>query len=106
MIYIIRNNKKYGPYDAQSLLSYVNDGQILLCDKAIESNSAEIYTVKKLLKLYGLKPNITHDGELFNQLKKIGTELLIPKDALINKQWLSDKISGRNTNCPPLLKVQ
>ena len=40
MIYIILNNQKYGPYDDQSLLLYVNNGQVLLCDKAIDANSS------------------------------------------------------------------
>lgn len=91
MIYIIRNNQKYGPYDEQNLLSYVNSGQILLCDKAMDTNSTEISTVKKLLKRNELKPKVAHGGDLFSQLKKIGTELIIPKDTLVNRQWLSDK---------------
>lgn len=91
MIYIIRNNQKYGPYDEQSLLSYVNIGQVLLCDKAMDVNSSEISTVKKILKQNGLKPKVAHGGDLFSQLKKIGTELIIPKDTFVNRQWLSDK---------------
>ena len=91
MIYIIRNNQKYGPYDEQSLLSYVNNGQVLLCDKAMEVNSIKVLTVKKLLNRHGLKPKVVHGGDLFSQLKKIGSELIIPKDTFINKQWISDK---------------
>lgn len=34
-IYIIRNARRFGPYDDQTLLSYVNSGQILKQDKAI-----------------------------------------------------------------------
>ena len=58
MIYIIRNNQKYGPYDDQSLLLYVNNGQVLLCDKAIDANSSEISTIKVLLKKHGLKAKV------------------------------------------------
>lgn len=32
---VVRNNQQYGPYDEQTLLSYVNSGRILLHDKAI-----------------------------------------------------------------------
>lgn len=28
-IYIIRNNQRFGPYDEQILLDYVNSGQVL-----------------------------------------------------------------------------
>lgn len=33
-IYIIRNNQKFGPYTESVLLSYVNNGQVLVQDKA------------------------------------------------------------------------
>ena len=29
-VFVIRNSQQYGPYDEQTLLSYVNSGQILL----------------------------------------------------------------------------
>lgn len=91
MIYIIRNNQKYGPYDDQSLLLYVNNGQVLLCDKAIDANSSEISTIKVLLKKHGLKAKVAHSGDLFSQLKNIGAELIIPKESFVNKKWISDK---------------
>lgn len=28
-IYVIRNNHRFGPYDEKTLLSYVNNGQVL-----------------------------------------------------------------------------
>ena len=91
MIYIIRNNKDYGPYDETTLLSYVNSGQILLHDQARDANSTEMNTVGFFLKKYGLKPNIVHAGNLVYQLKQIGSELIIPKDSFVNRKWLSDK---------------
>lgn len=91
MIYIIRNNNNFGPYDEQSLLLYVNSGQILLCDKAKEANSVEETTVKVLLKKYGLKPKVANAGSLIYQLRIIGAELIFPKESIITKQWLSDK---------------
>lgn len=50
-IYIIRNNRQYGPYDEQTLLSYVNSGQILLHDKAIVVGESQEQTVKKLFEM-------------------------------------------------------
>ena len=44
-INVIRNNQQYGPYDEQSLLSYVNSGQILLHDKAVAVGEMEPKTV-------------------------------------------------------------
>lgn len=91
MIYVVRNNQQFGPYDEQTLLSYVNSGQILLCDKAQDASSGEINTVKGLLKRAGLKPKVQHGGDIIKQLKRIGAELIIPKSTFTNKQWLSDK---------------
>lgn len=34
-IYVIRNNHRFGPYDEKTLLSYVNNGQVLKQDKAL-----------------------------------------------------------------------
>lgn len=34
MIYILRNSQQFGPYDENTLLTYVNSGQILIQDQA------------------------------------------------------------------------
>lgn len=91
MVYIIRNNQDYGPYDENTLLSYVNTGQILLHDKAKDVSTQKMNTVLYFLKRAGLKSKVVHDGNLVSQLHKIGTELIIPKNSFVNKQWLSDK---------------
>ncbi|WP_301230484.1 PrsW family glutamic-type intramembrane protease [Phocaeicola sartorii] len=91
MIYIIRNKQQFGPYDEPTLLSYVNSGHVLLSDKARDATSNEENTVKCLLKKAGYKPKVQHGGDLVSQLRKIGSELIIPKSTFINKHWLSDK---------------
>lgn len=91
MIYICRNNQDYGPYDEKTLLAYVNNGQILLQDVAKDVTTQEIKTVSYFLRKAGLKVKREHGGDLITQLRKIGTELIIPKNSFVNKQWLSDK---------------
>ncbi len=91
MIYIIRHNQQYGPYDEPTLVSYVNNGQILLCDTAKDASSLQVSTVKALLKKKGYNTKVAHAGKMTYQLKNIGSELIIPKSFFINKQWLSDK---------------
>lgn len=44
-IYIIRNNQKFGPYTESALLSYVNNGQVLVQDKAIKDGDLQEHTV-------------------------------------------------------------
>jgi len=90
-IHIIRNNLRYGPYDEQTLLSYVNDGLILKQDRAIDSNSNQEHTVGFYLKKSGLKPHVKNKGNVFSQLAAIGSELIFPKAALFSKQFISDQ---------------
>lgn len=91
MIYILRNNQQYGPYTEQTLLSYVENGQILLQDKVRKDCNSEVKTVGFFLREARLSVHLKHKGNLLAQLKDIGTELIIPKSSLTSKQWMSDK---------------
>lgn len=90
MIYIDRNNQRFGPYDDAALVSYVNSGQLLLCDSAFDNVAGKQTTVRKYLKEKQLKTKVAHGGSLFTQLKKIGTELLVPKDAFKKSSIITD----------------
>lgn len=91
MIYILWNNQQYGPYTEQTLLSYVENGQILLQDRAIKDNNLEVKTVGCFLREARLSVHLKHQGNLLTQLKDIGAELIIPRSSFATKQWLSDK---------------
>lgn len=91
MIYITRNNQDFGPYDEQTLMTYVNSGQILLCDQARDASSGEVNSVKYFLKKANLKTKVPHKGKLISQLKDIGSELIFPKNTIFSKQWTKDK---------------
>ncbi len=90
-IYIERNNSSFGPYDINLVLQYVNDGKILLHDRARDSQTNYTATVSTFLKQAGLKPKIGNRGNLGEQLKRIGSELILPVSLFRKKQWLSDK---------------
>jgi RsiW-degrading membrane proteinase PrsW (M82 family) len=90
MIYIIRNNQKYGPYDDQTLTSYVNNGQLLLCDSAYDDMTGQTLSVRKYLKSKQIRTKVQHGGSFVGQLKKIGTELLVPKDSFKKQNIVSD----------------
>ena len=47
MIYILRNNQKYGPYDNSALVAYVNAGQLLMVDSLVDDSIGEVTTVRK-----------------------------------------------------------
>lgn len=91
MIYVVRNGKDFGPYSEQQVLEYVNNGYVVLHDVAREVESGRTSTVGDLLRRYGLTPKVMHEGSLMSQLKKIGSDLIIPKDTFVKRQWLSDK---------------
>ncbi len=90
-IFIVRNNQRFGPYNEQTLLSYVNDGQVLKQDKAIAVGDTQENTVEYYLKRSGLKARVKSNGNLFSQLSKIGRELIFPHTSLFSKQFLSDQ---------------
>lgn len=90
-IHIVRNNQQYGPYDEQTLLSYVNSGQILLHDKAVAVGESEPQTVAYYLKRAGLKAHRQDKGNIISQIKAIGSELLFPRTTLFSRQFLSDQ---------------
>lgn len=89
-IYIIRNGARFGPYSEQALLTYVNNGQVLVHDKAIESGDSVERTVGFYLKKAGLKWRIPNKGNIFSQLSTIGSELIFPKAAMFSKSFLRD----------------
>lgn len=108
MYFIRRNNQDFGPYDLTSILTYVKNGQVLMCDQAKDATSGEINSVRHFLRAAGQKVKIDNGGKLTTQLKKIGYELIIPKATLSNKQWLSDKrllLLALIGLCPSLMMV-
>lgn len=90
MIYILRNNQKYGPYDNSALVAYVNAGQLLMVDSLVDDSTGEITTVRKYIKRHNLKVKIQHGGSFSNQLNKIGAELIIPKNAFTKQSIVTD----------------
>ncbi len=92
MVYIIRNNQQFGPYDAHTLLSYVNEGQVLLCDMVLDIKTQQTDSVRHYLNKTRLKPRRKSAGNVFRQVKDIGTTLIFPIGHTFNKAyWFSDK---------------
>ena len=90
-ITIIRNKQSFGPYDENALLQYVNQGQILLHDPAIAQGETEPKIVSEYLKQANLKPKIANSGNVAEQLKNIGQELIFPHSTIFTKQFVSDR---------------
>ncbi len=90
-IYDIRNAQRFGPYDEKTLLSYVNNGQILRQDKACAAGDRLEETVGFYLKRANLRYKVPNKGNIISQLSAIGSELIFPKAKLFSKQ-LADNI--------------
>ena len=90
-VYVLRNGQQYGPYEANALLEYVNKGQVLKQDRAIEVGGSEEHPVIYFLNKKHLKPTIENQGSILSQLKDIGSELIFPYTDLFSKNFLSDQ---------------
>ena len=55
------------------------------------ADTGEMTTVREVLKRNGMKPRVVHEGSLGQQLRKIGSDLIFPKEALTKRQWMNDK---------------
>jgi RsiW-degrading membrane proteinase PrsW (M82 family) len=91
MIYIIRNEHVYGPYDEAVVARYVEDGKLLKHDKARDAFTGEESTVDDFLARRGLYPKVRAKGTLGEQLRAIGSEFIFPKEDMKSHQWMQDK---------------
>lgn len=76
-IYVIRNAKRFGPYDEKTLLSYVINGQILKQDKAIAVGDSLEQTVGFYLKRANLRYNVPNKGNINFAIicNRLGTDI-------------------------------
>lgn len=91
MIYIIRNEHQYGPYDEAVVARYVEEGKLLKHDKARDAITGEESTIDDFLNRRGLNPKVRDKGTLREQLRAIGSEFIFPKEDMANHRWRQDK---------------
>jgi hypothetical protein len=87
--FIKRNGNQFGPYEINTLQSYVNSGQVLLQDKVVLNNNDEI-SVLDILKKHQVKVCIKNNGNIIKQIQSLGLNLLLPKDSFSFKNFKSD----------------
>jgi RsiW-degrading membrane proteinase PrsW (M82 family) len=91
MYFILRNNQSFGPYSVDALAAYAEEGKILTADKAYPaSNLQNVRTVGHFLKINGRKVKVKHKGSFMQQLKDIGSELVIPKTVFARREIMKD----------------
>lgn len=91
MIYIIRNQHEYGPYEASDIARYVEEGRLLLNDRARDAESGVEGTVEELLAARSIHPRVRNRGSLMQQLKYIGHAFIFPKDDMERHHIMEDK---------------
>lgn len=89
--FIHRNNQQFGPYTAEALKSYVEDGKILMSDQASTEFSPNRKTVRELLQEARLPVHIKNQGNIAEQIRNIGRELIIPDMPFIRNDLVRDR---------------
>lgn len=91
MLIIIRNNHEYGPYEESDIARYVEEGRLLLNDRARDAESGDEGTVEELLGARGIHPHVRNRGSLMQQLRYIGHAFIFPKDDMERHHLMEDK---------------
>ncbi len=91
MLIIIRNNHEYGPYEESDIARYVEEGRLLLNDRARDAESGDEGTVEELLGARGIRPHVRSRGSLMQQLRYIGHAFIFPKDDMERHHLMEDK---------------
>lgn len=91
MLIIIRNNHEYGPYEESDIARYVEEGRLLLNDRARDAESGDEGTVEELLGARGIRPRVRNRGSLMQQLRYIGHAFIFPKDDMERHHLMEDK---------------
>lgn len=91
MIIITRNQTDYGPYDEYTVARFVEEGKLLMNDKARDAYTGQQDTIKTFLDRAGIHPRIKHNGTISQQLGNIGSEFILPKEEITRQNLMEDK---------------
>lgn len=91
MIIITRNDHDYGPFDETVVAQYVEEGRLLMHDKARDAETGQEGIVKDFLLRRGLRPRVRNNGTLSQQLSYVGKEFIYPKDDMKRHNLFEDK---------------
>lgn len=90
MIIITRNEHDYGPFDERVVAQYVEEGRLLLHDRARDAETGQEGIVKEFLLRKGIVPKIRNNGTLSEQLSYVG-KFIYPKDDMRRHNLFEDK---------------
>lgn len=91
MIYVTRNTTDYGPYDESVVARFVEEGKLLMRDKARDAQTGEEGTIEDFLDRAGLHPKVKNNGSLRQQLAYFGREFIWPRKDMTDHDYTQDK---------------
>ena len=91
MLIITRNSRDYGPYDEAMVAAFVENGRLLLNDRARDAVTGESGTVKEMLLRKGIRPSVKNNGSLMRQLSHVGRDFIFPHEDMEHHSLFEDK---------------
>ena len=89
---IIRDDGNLGPFSLDDVADFVNSGIVLVREKCVDtSRPSAVSTVGEMLRTHGVNTKIKQSGSFLDQLKTIGSELLLPKTVFSAEPWKRDR---------------
>lgn len=89
---IIRDDGNLGPFNEQEIAEFVKSGLVLTREKCLNTlQPGSVMTVDDALRSRGIQVKVQQSGSLFDQLKTIGSNLLLPKVVFSAEPWKRDR---------------
>lgn len=89
---IIREDGNLGPFSEQEVAEFVASGLVLIREKCYDTlQPGLISTVGDILRSRGVSTKVHQCGNLFSQMKTLGSKLLFPKIVFSSEPWRTDR---------------
>ncbi len=88
---IMREDVILGPFEVEQISEFVTNGLILTRDCAYNVNNPDIFmSVGEVLKEHSYFVSVEQQGSIFNQIRAIGKDLIIPSNTFKIGTWKRD----------------
>ena len=89
--YVFKEDGLLGPFLINDICSFVHSGLVLKRDLAFRADIPNVEKrVEEILSEKGMSTKVEHRGNLFEQIKSIGTELILPHSVFTKEPWKKD----------------
>ena len=89
--YVFKEDELLGPFRINDIQSFVHSGLVLKRDLAFRSDTPNVEKkVGDILSEKGMSTKVEHRGNLFEQIRSIGSELILPHSVFSKEPWQKD----------------